>query len=90
MNIGLAILGMLVAAFLGLLLACVMAMAGRSSDEAEIALLLRKLETAQFKAEVFEECYRTVNKMYQDMSMGAENIDASDECVDADDISGAP
>jgi len=74
-HIGYAILGMLVAAFLGFLLASLLAMAGRGSDEDEIALLLRKLETAQFKAKVFEGCYGTVNKMYQDMSKEAENID---------------
>ena len=54
MNIGLAILGMLVAAFLGFLLASLLAMAGRGSDEERI-----ELQLVDLRKRLVQECDST-------------------------------
>ena len=56
-HIGYAMLGMLVAAFLGFLLASLLAMAGRGSDEDEIALRRRQL--VDLRKRLVQECDST-------------------------------
>ena len=79
MNIGLAILGMTVAAFLGFLLACLLAMAGHSSAEEKAAFwkqeadrysalcqnLRRELDAANSYAGYWIRCYRRLHKDYK-------------------------
>ena len=65
-HIGYAMLGMLVAAFLGFLLASLLAMAGRGSDEDEIALQLvdlRKRECDSTKYWI--DRYKLLHKDYK-------------------------
>ena len=65
-HIGYAILGMLVSAFLGFLLASLLAMAGRGSDEDEIALQLvdlRKQECDSTKYWI--DRYKLLHKDYK-------------------------
>ena len=57
MNIGLAILGMTVAAFLGFLLACLLAMTGHSSAEERIELQRRQL--VDLRKRLVQECDST-------------------------------